>query len=45
MYRKVWCITPDNVQDALPKVEEKTWEKPQVHLKKRTQKMLKLTRV
>ena len=30
-YRKVRCITRDNVQDAPPKVEEKTWKKPQVH--------------
>ena len=25
-YRKVRCITRDNVQDATPKVEEKTWK-------------------
>ena len=31
VYRKVWCITRDNVQHAPPKVEEKTWKKPQVH--------------
>ena len=28
-YRKVWCITRDNVQDAPPKVEEKTWHQRQ----------------
>ena len=31
IYRKVRCITRDNVQHAPPKVEEKTWKKPQVH--------------
>ena len=44
-YRKVRCITRNNVQDASPKVEGKTWKKPQVHYKIRIQKMLKFTRV
>ena len=30
-YRKVRCIARDNVQDAPPKVDEKTRKKPQVH--------------